>query len=70
VLDAAYQDAEKAFKKRQPKQALDQLFIALASGEEIDQAYTTHVMEATFALLGEDDPAVKEYQEKLTAVTS
>lgn len=68
ALDAAYQDAEKAFKKQQPTQALDKFFSALAAGEEIDQAYTTRVIEATFALLGEDDPAVKKYQEKLTAV--
>ena len=69
ALDPVYQAAEKAFKKRQPKQALDQLFIALESGEEIDQVYTTRVIEATFSLLGEDDPAVKAYQGQLTAVT-
>ena len=68
-LDAAYQDAEKAFKKRQAKQALDKLFIALDAGEEIDQTYTTRVIEATFALLGEDDPVTQEYRGKLTAVT-
>ena len=68
ALDTAYQNTEKAFKKRQPKQAFAPLFMALASGEEIDQAYTTGIIEATFALLGEDDPAVKEYREKLTAV--
>lgn len=69
-LDAAYRSAEKAFKKRQPKQALDKLFIAYAVGEEMDQTYTMQVIEATFALLGENDPMVKEYQERITAVTS
>jgi putative thioredoxin len=68
-LDAAYQDLEKAFKKRQPKQALDKLFIAYDIGEEIDRNYIMQVIEATFALLGEDDPVVKEYREKVTAVT-
>ena len=68
-LDTAYLNAEKSFKKRQPKRALENLFVALDAGEEIDQAYTIRVIEATFALLGDDDPAVKEYQGKLTAVT-
>jgi putative thioredoxin len=68
-LDAAYQDAEKAFKKRKPQRALEKLFVALDVGEEIDQNYTTQVIEATFALLGENDAAVQEYRGKLTAVT-
>ena len=68
ALDTAYQNTEKAFKKRQPKQAFAPLFMALASGEEMDQTYTTGIIEATFTLLDEDDPAVKEYREKLTAV--
>lgn len=69
-LDTAYRAAEKAFKKRQPKQALDKLFIAYAAGEEMDQTYTIQIIEATFALLGEDDPVVQEYQGKVTAVTA
>jgi putative thioredoxin len=69
-LDAAYQHAEKAFKKRQPKRALENLFLALEVGEDIDQNYTTEVIEATFALLGENDPVVQKYQGKLTAVNA
>ncbi len=68
-LDNAYKDAEKAFKKRQPKRALESLFVALDEGEEMDRAYTTQIIESTFALLGESDPIVQEYREKITAVT-
>lgn len=65
ALDTAYQDAEKAFKKRQIEPALTKLFIALAAGEAIDQTYTTHVIQATFALLGENDPVTQTYQARL-----
>ena len=65
ALDMAYESAAQAMKRRNPAQALEQLFTALDAGEEMDHAYTTDLIQAMFALLGENNPLVVKYQEQL-----
>jgi putative thioredoxin len=65
-LDQAYLAAGKAMKRGKPAVALDHLFTALEVGESIDEAYTTEVIEATFALLGDSSKVTQEYRDRLT----
>lgn len=49
---------------------LEHLFTALAGGEEIDVDYTRGIMDALFALLGENHKLTKAYQEELQMIQS
>jgi putative thioredoxin len=65
ALDDAYKGAAKAFKKRQPRQAVNYLFTALDAGEEMDHEYTLEIINAAFALLGADHKVTQEFKGRL-----
>lgn len=67
TLDETYQEAANAFGRRKPGQALDHLFAALSAGEEIDQPYTTEVIESILAWLGEENELAQSYRDRLPA---
>ncbi len=64
-LDAEYRAADQALQRRNPGQALTHLTTALTVGEAMDAAYTTKVIEALFALLGDNHQLTQEYQRTL-----
>ena len=65
ALDNAYKGAAKAFKKQQSRQAAGYLFKALDAGEEMDRGYTLEIIDATFALLGEEHKVTQEFKKRL-----
>lgn len=66
-LDKKYKSAFTALQRRKYDDALDSLTTALDLGEEMDQEYTTAVIECIFALLGEDDQRTQMYRKKSAA---
>jgi putative thioredoxin len=67
-LDQEYQAATKAMKRGKPALALDHLTKALEIGEPKDQLSTMGVIEATFALLGENSQVTQEYRKRSKSV--
>ncbi len=67
ALDKRFQQAALALERRNPKKALALLEEALNAGEEIDQPYIAEVMNAIFALLGENHKLTKQYQDTVGA---
>ena len=64
-LDEHYLAAAKAMRKRTPSKALDHLYLALDTGEEIDNEYTVGVVESLFVLLGETNQITQDYRARL-----
>lgn len=69
-LDEQYLSAANSLRKRKASQALDNLFTAIDSGEEVDRSYTLEVIESLFALLGDESQIVAKYRPQLTAAKS
>ena len=70
ALDAAYEAAAAALKRRKPDQALEQLLTALRVGEEMDRPHTLAVIDGLFALLGQNHSITKQYRDRVTAVSA
>jgi len=65
-LDLAYSAAVAATKKRKPEEALEQLFVALEIGEDIDRPFTSDVIDSYLTLLGDGSKIADKYRQKLT----
>jgi len=70
ALDKAYEAAAQALRKWQPDPALNHLIGALSLGEAAERSYTSEVIEAIFAMLGEDNAVTEKYRPQVTAVSS
>lgn len=63
-LDAHYEAAAAALRRGHYEQTLLSLSAALEAGEDMDEPYTTAIIEAVLALLGEDHEVTRGYRQR------
>jgi putative thioredoxin len=62
AVQSLYGQAASALQRREPSAALYNLLVALNQEPEGRKANVRGIMQAVFALLGENDPLVRQYQ--------
>ena len=67
-LDNLYRQSADALANRQPTAALYTLLMALHRESTAQRPATKKVMEGLFALIGENDPAVKSYKQQIATL--
>lgn len=63
-LDAHYEAAAAALRRGNFEKGLASLSRALEAGEDMDKPYTTAIIEAVLALLGEEHEVTRSYRQK------